>query len=155
MLCRRPFEAHRHSDAHAHRHTHTHTHTLTTTHTHTHTHSHPRTLHPNKQIRLKLSETSSTDLERPPGQNRTFDLERAPEDLRRLLARAPVTLFMRIISSFYGHGRHYAMTNRSDLLEVNNATYFFSYTLEANVSRRTTPCAGTKHTLAHHPMRWN
>ena len=147
MLCRRPFEAHRHSDAHAHRHTHTHT--LTTTHTH------PRTLHPNKQIRLKLSETSSTDLERPPGQNRTFHVERAPEHLRRLPARAPVTLFMRIISYFYGHGRHYAVTNRSGLLEVNNATYFFSYTLEANVSWRTTPCAGTRHTLAHHPMRWN
>ena len=94
----------------------------------------PEHLHPKKQICVKLCQTSSTDLERPPSRNGTFDLERAPEHPRRLLARAPVTLFMRIISSFYGHGRHYAMTNRNDLLEVNNATYFFSYTLEANMS---------------------
>ena len=43
---------------------------------------------------------------------------------------------------FYGHGWHFSATNRSDLLEVDNVTYFFSYTLEASVPWRTTPCAG-------------
>ena len=40
---------------------------------------------------------------------------------------------------FYGHGWHFSVTNRSDLLEVNKETYFFSYTLEASVPWRTTP----------------
>ena len=43
--------------------TQTHMHTDTHTHTHTHNHTtHPRTLHPNKQIRLKLSEPQALTL---------------------------------------------------------------------------------------------
>ena len=55
---------------------------------------------------------------------------------------ATSTNITRAKRGFYGHGRQYAVTNRSDHLEVNDVTYFFSHTLEASVPWRTTPFAG-------------